>query len=44
MDKSLACLIKKDVVFKGKLNAINQSLDQKGLWKIQIYVEKPYIA
>ena len=32
---------KKDVVFKGKLNAINQSLDQKGLWKIQIYAKNP---
>ena len=32
---------KKDVVFKGKLNAVNQSLDQKGLWKIQIYAKNP---
>ncbi|MCU4308162.1 polysaccharide biosynthesis tyrosine autokinase [Acinetobacter radioresistens] len=32
---------KNEIVFTGKLNSLNQDLNDKGLWKIQIYTKSP---
>jgi len=32
---------KNEIIFTGKLNSLNQDLNDKGLWKIQIYTKSP---